>query len=52
MENLSNTKPFALKKVLFSGSGILDADGRYFLVNDIRNTVACYYKYTEITIRY
>lgn len=54
IENLTNAKPSELKELTYdpvSISGKIDEDKCYFLVNDIKNNVAKYYKYIERTMR-
>lgn len=54
IENLSNAKPSELKDLTYdpvSVSAKIDENNCYFLVNDIKNNVARYYKYIENTMR-
>lgn len=54
IENLSNAKPSELKDLTYdpvSVSEKIDEGKSYFLVNDIKNNVARYYKYIEKTMR-
>ena len=54
IENLSNAKPAELKELTYDPVSIsekIDEDHCYFLVNDVKNNVARYYKYIENTMR-
>ena len=54
IENLSNAKSTELKELTYdpvSVSEKIDEDHSYFLVSDIKNNVAKYYKFIESTMR-